>query len=113
MLINVLRGEMSIVGLHSYRLPPSHLNVQLELAPVTRYFRPGLVSLRDPQTVVDSELSRRNADLFLSRIGHYSSMRKFFFSIFSPGKRTFKITCTANLCVGAGRVEYRETLLGL
>jgi len=63
-LLNVLRGEMSIVGLHCYRLPPPRLNVQLELAPVTRYFRPGLVSLRNPQTVADGELSRRNADLF-------------------------------------------------
>ena len=64
MLINVLRGEMSIVGLHYYRLPPPRLNVQLELAPVTRYFRPGVVSLRDPQSVADGELSRRSADLF-------------------------------------------------
>ena len=61
MLINVLRGEMSIVGLHCHFLPPPRLNDQLELAFVTRSFRPGLVSLKDPRA---DGVSRRDADLF-------------------------------------------------
>jgi lipopolysaccharide/colanic/teichoic acid biosynthesis glycosyltransferase len=70
MLINVLSGEMSIVGLHCHLLPPPRLNDQLELSFVTRSFRAGLVSLKDPQAVADGELSRRNADLFY--ISHWS-----------------------------------------
>jgi lipopolysaccharide/colanic/teichoic acid biosynthesis glycosyltransferase len=63
MLLNILGGEMSIVGLHCHFLPPPRLNDQLELAFVTRSFRPGLVSLKTPRARTDG-VSRRNADLF-------------------------------------------------
>ena len=61
MLINVLRGEMSIVGPHAYALPPPQLNDQIAPTSLKGPLRPGLVSLEGPPT--SAELSRKDADL--------------------------------------------------
>ena len=62
MLINVLRGEMSIVGPHAYVLPPPQLNDQIAPASLRGPLRPGLISLEGPPT--GGELNRKDADLF-------------------------------------------------
>jgi lipopolysaccharide/colanic/teichoic acid biosynthesis glycosyltransferase len=62
MLINVLHGEMSIVGPHFYIHPPPQLYDQLSPALLGTPFRPGLVSFRGPPP--GRELSRTDADLF-------------------------------------------------
>ena len=64
MLVNVLRGDMSIVGLHFYVLPPPQLDDQLARAFLNGPFRPGLLSLESLRARAEGELSRRNADLF-------------------------------------------------
>ena len=64
MLVNVLRGDMSIVGLHFYVLPPPQLDDQLARAFLNGPFRPGLLSLESLHDRAEGELSRRNADLF-------------------------------------------------
>jgi lipopolysaccharide/colanic/teichoic acid biosynthesis glycosyltransferase len=61
MLINVLRGEMSIVGPHAYVLPPPQLNDQIAPTSLKGPLRPGLVSLEGPPT--SGELSRKDTDL--------------------------------------------------
>jgi lipopolysaccharide/colanic/teichoic acid biosynthesis glycosyltransferase len=63
MLINVLRGEMSIVGPHFHVLPVPQLFDQLPVALLDGPFKPGLVSLEKPARA-RGELSRTNADLF-------------------------------------------------
>ena len=61
MLINVLRGEMSIVGPHAYVLPPPPLNDHIAPSSLKGPLRPGLVSLEGPP--ISGELSRKDADL--------------------------------------------------
>ena len=61
MLINVLRGEMSIVGPHAYVLPPPQLNDQIAPRSLKGPLRPGLVSPEGPPP--SGELSREDADL--------------------------------------------------
>jgi polysaccharide biosynthesis protein PslA len=61
MLINVLRGEMSIVGPHAYVLPPPQLNDQIAPASLKGPLRPGLVSFEGSHA--GGELSREDADL--------------------------------------------------
>jgi lipopolysaccharide/colanic/teichoic acid biosynthesis glycosyltransferase len=61
MLINVLRGEMSIVGPHAYVLPPPQLNDQIAPTSLKGPLRPGLVSFEGSHA--GGELSREDADL--------------------------------------------------
>ena len=44
MLLNVLRGEMSVVGLHSYAVPLSQPCARLSNALQTSTFKPGLLN---------------------------------------------------------------------
>ena len=60
-LINVLRGEMSIVGPHAYVLPPPQLNDQIAPTTLKGPLRPGLVSFEGSHA--RGELSREDADL--------------------------------------------------
>jgi lipopolysaccharide/colanic/teichoic acid biosynthesis glycosyltransferase len=62
MLINVLRGEMSIVGPHFYVLPPPQLYDRLPPVLLDGPFKPGLVSFEPSHA--DRESSRTDADLF-------------------------------------------------
>jgi lipopolysaccharide/colanic/teichoic acid biosynthesis glycosyltransferase len=61
MLINVLRGEMSIVGCHFYVLPPPQLYDQPSTL-LDGPLKPGLVSFKGPHA--GPELSPTDADLF-------------------------------------------------
>jgi lipopolysaccharide/colanic/teichoic acid biosynthesis glycosyltransferase len=61
MLINVLRGEMSIVGSHFYVLPPPQPYDQLPSALLHGPLKPGLVSFKGPHA--GPELSPADADL--------------------------------------------------
>jgi putative colanic acid biosysnthesis UDP-glucose lipid carrier transferase len=79
MLINVLRAEISIVGLRLYDLPPPQLNNQLLPVSLETRFKPGLVSFKGRRD--GRELSHAEADLFylsnysfgldLKILGHY------------------------------------------
>ena len=61
-LINVLRGDMSIVGPHYYILPPPQVYNQQLSAGLGGRFRPGLIGFKGPNARRD--LSRTDADLF-------------------------------------------------
>jgi lipopolysaccharide/colanic/teichoic acid biosynthesis glycosyltransferase len=61
-LINVLRGEMSIVGAHFYVLPPAQLYDRLHSAPLDAPLKPGLIGFKGPHS--GPELSLTDADLF-------------------------------------------------
>ena len=67
-LINVLGGEMSIVGPNSYLVRPPQLNDQIAPASLEGPLRPGLVSFEGSHA--GGELSREEADLFY--ISHWS-----------------------------------------
>ena len=60
MLINVLRGEMSIVGPHRYVLPPRHADDPVAPALVDAPFLPGLVNFN----ILGGEATDMDADLF-------------------------------------------------
>jgi sugar transferase len=62
MLINVLRGEMSIVGTNFYALPPPQLFDQHSPALLDGPFKPGLVSFESSRG--SREFSQTDADLF-------------------------------------------------
>jgi lipopolysaccharide/colanic/teichoic acid biosynthesis glycosyltransferase len=62
MLINVLRGEMSLVGSHFYVLPPPGLYDELPSTLLVGPLKPGLVSFKGPHA--GPELSPTDADLF-------------------------------------------------
>jgi lipopolysaccharide/colanic/teichoic acid biosynthesis glycosyltransferase len=65
MLINVLRGDMSIVGLRCYVGRPSiQLSGQLSLALRNSPLRPGLLHFEDIYGRVDSKARQIEADLF-------------------------------------------------
>jgi lipopolysaccharide/colanic/teichoic acid biosynthesis glycosyltransferase len=64
MLINVLLGDISIVGPHFYTVPPPQLDGQLAIAFLNGPFRPGLLSLEGLDAGAEDELSRRDTDLF-------------------------------------------------
>jgi polysaccharide biosynthesis protein PslA len=65
MLINVLRGEMSIVGPRCHLVPPSGpLSDQVSLALRDTHLRPGLVNLEDQNGHAGSEPREIEADLF-------------------------------------------------
>jgi lipopolysaccharide/colanic/teichoic acid biosynthesis glycosyltransferase len=49
-LINILRGDMSLVGTHSYVLPPQHFDDQVALPCTNDFFRPGLFSYETDQS---------------------------------------------------------------
>jgi len=58
MLINVLRGDLSLVGTHSYILPPQHLDNQAALPRTNDFFRPGLFSYETDQSdTIEADLS--------------------------------------------------------
>jgi polysaccharide biosynthesis protein PslA len=64
-LINVLRGEMSIVGPHCHiTLPSILLSDQLMLALLNSPLKPGLLSFEGPHERADWELGQIEADLF-------------------------------------------------
>ena len=80
MLINVLRGEMSIVGLRCYIGPPSiPVSDQLSLALRNTAFRPGLVNFEDQHGHADLSYDRSRSICSISRIGRSCSTRKFSF----------------------------------
>jgi len=57
-LINILRGDMSFVGTHSYVLPPQHFDDQVALPCTNNFFRPGLFSYeRDESDAIEADLS--------------------------------------------------------
>jgi lipopolysaccharide/colanic/teichoic acid biosynthesis glycosyltransferase len=56
-LINILRGDMSFVGTHSYVLPPQHFDDQVTELRTNDVFRPGLLSYEMDQS------DAREADL--------------------------------------------------
>ena len=57
-LINILRGDMSFVGTHSYVLPPQHVDYQVSLPCTNDFFRPGLFSYEaDQSDTVEADLS--------------------------------------------------------
>lgn len=65
MLINVLRGEMSIVGPRCHiALPSIPLSDRLSLALRESPFKPGLVNFENAHEHTDSELRQIEADLF-------------------------------------------------
>jgi lipopolysaccharide/colanic/teichoic acid biosynthesis glycosyltransferase len=65
MLINVLRGDMSIVGPRSYAgRSPIPLSAQLSLALRSSPLRPGLFNFEDVYGRVDSRARQIEADLF-------------------------------------------------
>jgi lipopolysaccharide/colanic/teichoic acid biosynthesis glycosyltransferase len=65
MLINVLRGDMSIVGLRPYSGRPSiPLSARQSLALRNSPLRPGLLSFEDVSGRVDSKARQIEADLF-------------------------------------------------
>ena len=71
MLINVLRGEMSIVGPRCSIGPPSiPVSDRLSLALRNREFRPGLVNFEDQHGPADSEL--RQIEVDFSYISNWS-----------------------------------------
>jgi exopolysaccharide production protein ExoY len=49
-LLNILRGDMSLVGTHSYVLPPQHFDDQVALPCTNDFFRPGLFSYETDQS---------------------------------------------------------------
>ena len=56
-LINILRGDMSLVGTHLYALPPQHFDDQVALPCTNDFFRPGLFSYeRDESNTVEADL---------------------------------------------------------
>lgn len=57
-LINILRGDMSFVGTHSYVLPPQHVDYQVSLPCTNDFFKPGLFSYEaDQSDTVEADLS--------------------------------------------------------
>ena len=57
-LINILRGDMSLVGTHSYVLPPQHFNDRVALPRTNDFLRPGLFSYeRDELDTLEADLS--------------------------------------------------------
>jgi lipopolysaccharide/colanic/teichoic acid biosynthesis glycosyltransferase len=55
-LINILRGDMSFVGTHSYILPPQHFDGQMVSPSANDFFRPGLFSYEGKNTM-EADLS--------------------------------------------------------
>jgi lipopolysaccharide/colanic/teichoic acid biosynthesis glycosyltransferase len=58
-LINILRGDLSFVGTHSYALPPQHFDDQVTLALCTKdFFRPGLFTCEgDVSDAIEADFS--------------------------------------------------------
>jgi putative colanic acid biosysnthesis UDP-glucose lipid carrier transferase len=57
-LINILRGDVSLVGTHSYVLPPQHFDDHVALACTNDFFRPGLFSYETDQSdAIQADLS--------------------------------------------------------
>jgi lipopolysaccharide/colanic/teichoic acid biosynthesis glycosyltransferase len=57
-LINILRGDMSLVGTHSYVLPPQHFDGQVAPPCTNNFFRPGLFSYKtDELNAIEADLS--------------------------------------------------------
>ena len=92
MVINVLRGEMSIVGLRCHLNPPviSNSTVQLSLALRNSPLRPGLVNFDYQHQPSDLELRKIEADLFyISNLVHAGlDVKILYFRSVSPKRRT-------------------------
>jgi exopolysaccharide production protein ExoY len=57
-LINILRGDISFVGTHSYVVPPQHFDDQVALPCRNDFFRPGLFSHEgDESDTTEADLS--------------------------------------------------------
>jgi putative colanic acid biosynthesis UDP-glucose lipid carrier transferase len=65
-LINILRGDTSVVGTHYYPLPSRHLETQAYAA-LNGFFRPGLFSYGNLRAQADGEFNSIEADLFYIR----------------------------------------------
>ena len=85
MLINVLRGEMSIVGPHCHvGLPSIPVSDQLSRILLNSPFMPGLISFEVPHERTDGELRKIEADLFyISNWSLLLDAKIIFLSVFS------------------------------